>query len=272
MASHSSAGSPKRRLDLLLAERGLAETRERARALIMAGSVSVNGRTQTKPGTMVPADSAVDVAEAMPYVSRGGLKLAHALDTFGIVVAGLVCLDVGASTGGFTDVLLQRGAVRVFAVDVGYGQLHWRLRNDPRVVLMERTNARFLESLPERPDLATIDVSFISLKLVLPRVRQLLKDDGAVVALVKPQFEAGRAQVNRGGVVRDPAVHRQVLLEAGRHAREAGFSALGLTASPVLGPAGNREFLLYLGPDESEAPPLHALVESALQSGDIARG
>lgn len=255
-----------------MAERHLAESRARARALIMAGSVSVDGRVETKPGSMVRADAEIIVREGLPYVSRGGLKLAHALDRFGIEVAGRVCLDVGASTGGFTDVLLQRGARRVYAVDVGYGQLHWRLRNDPRVVVMERTNIRTLERLPEPIDLASIDVSFISLKLVLPPTRRLLAERGIVVALVKPQFEAGRKQVGKGGVVRDREVHRQVLEQIAAFAHGLGFSIIGVTASPILGPAGNREFLMGLSLDAADAGAWQAQVEEALRGEHLGQG
>ncbi len=196
--------------------RGLAETRARAQALILAGVVDVDGRPGSKPGMTVGPDSRIEVRQAgLPYVSRGGLKLAAALDAWSIDVVDLIALDVGASTGGFTDVLLQRGARRVYALDVGYGQLHYRLRQDPRVVVMERINVRHLEALPERPDLAVVDVSFISLRLALPPVFTLLRDEAPIVALVKPQFEAGRDQVGKGGIVRDPAIRARVLLEPG---------------------------------------------------------
>ena len=236
----------RKRLDVLLVERGLAETREKAQALISAGEVSVTGKVVDKPGTAVDESSALVVAQPPPYVSRGGFKLEHALAAFNISVAGLVAADVGASTGGFTDCLLQRGAARVYAVDVGYGQLDWRLRNDPRVVVLERTNARYLTALTEPVDMATLDVSFISLALVLPAVAGWLKVGGYAVALVKPQFEAGRGQVPRGGVVRDPAVHKQVLARITTWALANGWRVGGLTPSPILGPAGNREFLALL--------------------------
>ena len=236
----------KKRLDVLLVERGLAETREKAQALIIAGEVTVGGRLVDKPGTAVPEESTITVGRGLPYVSRGGLKLEHALTAFGLSVAGMRAVDVGASTGGFTDCLLQRGAARVYAVDVGYGQLDWRLRNDPRVVISERTNVRYLTSLPETVDLATVDVSFISLTLVLPAVVRLLSPEGLVVALVKPQFEAGRQQVGKGGVVLDPEIHKQVLRRLMEWAQREGWVARGLTPSPVLGPAGNREFFLLL--------------------------
>jgi 23S rRNA (cytidine1920-2'-O)/16S rRNA (cytidine1409-2'-O)-methyltransferase len=262
----------KQRLDVLLAERNLAESRERARALVMAGAVKVNGRVETRPGALVPPEAALAVEQALPYVSRGGLKLAHALDRFDIVVAGRIAADVGASTGGFTDVLLQRGAVRVYAIDVGYGQLHWKLRQDPRVVVMERTNVRYLASLPEAIDICTIDVSFISLKLVLPVVRRWLGPRGEVVALVKPQFEAGREQVGRGGVVRDRQVHREVLLGVSGFAHEVGFTVAGMTASPVLGPAGNREFLLHLRTEGQASQAIAAMADAALESSSLGQG
>ena len=235
------------RLDVLLTEKGLAETRSRAQALIMAGKVRIGQQVVTKAGTQVSPDVDVAVEEDLPYVSRGGLKLAGALDTFALNPSGVVCADVGASTGGFTDVLLQRGAARVFAIDVGYGQLAWKLRQDERVVVMERTNARHLESLPEPIDLATIDASFISLKLLFPAVVKWLKPGASVVALVKPQFEAGKIQVGKGGVVRDPSVHRQVLEKVIHEATKNSLMAVGLTVSPITGPAGNHEFLLHLG-------------------------
>jgi len=214
--------------------------------LILAGDVLVDGQVAAKPGALVPDAAALAVRAAPPYVSRGGEKLAHALARFDVDVADRVALDAGASTGGFTDCLLQRGARRVYAVDVGYGQLDWRLRQDPRVVVMERTNLRQLQALPEPLDLATLDLSFISLRLVLEPVRQLLRAEGEVIALVKPQFEAGRGQVGRGGVVRDPAIHRAVLGEVLSWAAAHGYAIRGLTASPLRGPAGNVEFLAYL--------------------------
>jgi len=240
------------RLDQLLVERGLADSRTRARALLLAGRVRVGegdaARADRKPGDLVAPDVAIVISATEPYVSRGGHKLAAALDAFGIDPAGLVCLDVGASTGGFTDVLLQRGAARVYALDVGRGQLAERLRHDARVVAMERTNARRIgpATLPEPIDIATIDVSFISLRLVLGPVASTLRPaGGTIVALVKPQFEAGRHEVKRG-VVRDPAVHLQVLELVARHAAHIGLAPIGATASPITGPEGNREFLLHL--------------------------
>ena len=233
----------KLRLDVALVERSHFVSRELARALILAGDVRVDGQVVYRPSALVSRSSQLLVAEPPPYVSRGGFKLAHALDTFNLDVADLTLVDVGASTGGFTDVLLQRRALRVYAVDVGHGQLAWKIRNDPRVTSMERTNARYLTALPERMDGAVIDVSFISLTLVLPPVINLLKPNGWIVALIKPQFEAGRSQVGKGGVVRDRSIHQEVLQRILTWAVEHGLTIAGATASPLLGPAGNREFL-----------------------------
>lgn len=235
------------RLDTLLAQRGLSESKSKAQALIMAGKVCVNGQVITKAGTQISTEASVEIKDEPAYVSRGGLKLAAALDTFAINPAGAVCADVGASTGGFTDVLLQRGAARVYAIDVGYGQLAWKLRQDERVIVMERTNARHLESLPEPVNLVTIDASFISLSLIFPAVIKWLAMPAIVIALVKPQFEAGKTQVGKGGVVRDPQVHRQVLEQVMACARQNNLTVLGLIPSPITGPAGNHEFLLYAG-------------------------
>ena len=255
----------RQRLDSLLLERGLVESREQGRRLIIAGEVSVNGQVMTKPATTVTGEEDIGLKDHPPFVSRAGLKLAAALDRFGVDVAGLTAIDVGASTGGFTDCLLQRGAARVYAVDVGYGQLAWKLRQDPRVVTMERVNARYLESLPEPVDLATFDVSFISLEMVIPPVIKLLKPKARLIALVKPQFEAGRQQVGKGGVVKDPEVHRAVLLRIGQWARGQGLSLLGLMASPLRGPAGNIEFLAYLGVGQLRIElALEPLVEDCL--------
>jgi 23S rRNA (cytidine1920-2'-O)/16S rRNA (cytidine1409-2'-O)-methyltransferase len=233
------------RIDQVLVQRGLAETRERAQALILDGRVRVDGRPATRPAAPVPSDAAIDVAAGGPdYVSRGALKLEAALETWGIDPARTVALDVGASTGGFTDLLLRRGAARVYAVDVGYGQLHFRLRTDPRVVVMERTNVRYLVALPEPIDLAVADVSFISLRLALPPVFGLVRDQ--IVALIKPQFEAGRGQVGKGGVVRDPAIHDAVCARIAAWIEEQlDWHLVGITESPITGPAGNKEFLLY---------------------------
>ncbi len=238
----------KERLDVLLVERGLLDTRARARAAIMAGEVSVNGQRVDKAGTAVPLDATIELATPMPYVSRGGFKLAGALDAFGVAVAGRVCADVGACTGGFTDVLLQRGAARVFAIDVGQGQLDWKLRQDERVVVLEKTNARYLESLPQPIDLATIDVSFISLRLILPAVAAWLAPAADVVALVKPQFEAGPESVGKGGIVRDPAVRRRVLEDVLGWAAANGWAVAGLVRSSLVGTDGNVEYLAHLRP------------------------
>lgn len=239
----------KERLDKLLVERGLAETRERARALILAGEVVVAEHAADKAGQLVARDADIRLkGVGLPYVSRGGLKLEKALDGFAIDVTGLCVLDVGASTGGFTDCLLQRGARRVFAVDVGYGQLAWKLRQDERVVCMERTNIRYLEPslLPEVPGLAVIDASFISLDKVLPNTLRLIERDGEIVALIKPQFEVGRGEVGKGGVVRDPLKHREVVDGVRALAEGLGLQVLGVVESPILGPKGNREFLIHL--------------------------
>lgn len=239
----------KKRLDLLLVERGLAESRHKAQALIMAGQVYIGEKKCDKAGLLVD-ESALPAlrGQALKYVSRGGLKLEKAMSEFPIALTGKTAADIGASTGGFTDCMLQNGAARVYAVDVGYGQLAWSIRNDPRVVCLERTNARYLtrEQIPETLDFASIDVSFISLGLILPALRLLMGPDGQVAALVKPQFEAGREKVGKKGVVRDPKVHLEVLEQFLRHADEADFSVKGLTFSPIRGPEGNIEYLGYL--------------------------
>jgi 23S rRNA (cytidine1920-2'-O)/16S rRNA (cytidine1409-2'-O)-methyltransferase len=245
------------RLDQLLVQRGLVESRERGQRLIMAGEVLVNDQVVDKPGQPVAAEAVLRIKDPLPYVSRGGLKLAAALDRFPIPIEHALCADVGASTGGFTDCLLQRGAARVYAIDVGYGQLDWKLRNDPRVVVMDRTNARYVESLPEPIDVAVVDASFISLRLILPAVLQWLQVDAHVVTLIKPQFEAGRAKVGRGGVVRDPAVHAEVLQAMRKTAGAIGFSLIDLIRSPLEGPAGNVEFLAWLRPGRYE--PAHSI-------------
>jgi 23S rRNA (cytidine1920-2'-O)/16S rRNA (cytidine1409-2'-O)-methyltransferase len=240
------------RLDTLLVERGIAASRERARALILAGSVRVNGQPASKAGTSVAIDADVTVATAdHPYVGRGGVKLAHALDTFGIEVPGRTALDIGASTGGFTDVLLQRGAAHVTALDVGHGQLDWKIRSDPRVDVLERVNARTLTATDLPPgrapfDVVTIDVSFISLRHILPVVPPLIRDTADVVTLVKPQFEAGRFEVGKGGIVRDAAVQARVVDEVTAAADALGLGRVGMTPSPIAGMEGNREFLLHL--------------------------
>ncbi len=234
------------RLDQALVAQGLVPSRQRAQAMVRAGLVRVAGEVADRPDQLVNPSVRIDLEGVKGYVSRGGDKLEAALEAFGVDPAGRVCLDVGASTGGFTDLLLQRGAERVIAVDVGYGQLDFRLRQDPRVIVLERVNIRHLDRLPVPADLAVIDVSFISLRLVLPRVRELLSPPGDVVALVKPQFEVGKGAVGKGGVVRDPEQHRQVLSELRHFAEETGYRIAGEIPSPVLGAKGNREFLLYL--------------------------
>lgn len=239
----------KERLDKLLVTRGLVPSRERARSLILAGKVLVGDRVVDKAGTAVPGDAEIRLkGEDIPYVSRGGLKLAKALEVFALTVTGRVAIDVGASTGGFTDCLLQAGAARVYAVDVGYGQLAWSLRQDPRVINLERTNIRHLrpEQLAEAPSLAVIDASFISLDKVLPATLSLLSDGAEVVALIKPQFEVGRGQVGKGGVVRDPEQHAAVVTRIEQLAADLGCEVLGVDESPILGPKGNREFLIHL--------------------------
>ena len=242
----------KERLDKLLVARGLAETRSRAQALIMAGEVLVEGQRADKAGTQVPVEAEIELTATLPYVSRGGYKLAGALELFDIDVAGRVCADVGACTGGFTDVLLQAGAAKVYAIDVGYGQLAWKLRQDERVVVLERTNARHLESLPEAVRFVAVDVSFISLRLILPAVKGWLGEEADIVALIKPQFEAGRDQVGKGGIVRDPGIHRQVLESILGWATAEGLAPAGLIRSPIEGSSGNVEFLVWLRPG---APP-----------------
>jgi 23S rRNA (cytidine1920-2'-O)/16S rRNA (cytidine1409-2'-O)-methyltransferase len=269
------------RLDVLLLARGLAPSRERARALIMAGEVRVSGQPVTKAGTLGPTDAEIALAAAASetrFVSRGGLKLERALDRFHLDPAGSTCVDVGASTGGFTDLLLQRGAAHIYAVDVGHGQLAWSLRNDSRVTVMERTNIRHLEALPERVDCAVIDVSFISLRLVLPRVATFLKSEGWAVALVKPQFEAGRAEADRGsGVIREPAVHRRVLREMLAWLADdmpdtpnipgGRLIPCGLVASPISGRDGNHEYLLLLrtSTEQGGQPTGEQEIEGAIQ-------
>ena len=263
--------SNKTRLDVLLVERGLQESRQKAQATIMSGLVFVKGQRVDKPGTAVPNDAEIEVrGNALKYVSRGGLKLEKAMATFPVALKGAVCGDIGASTGGFTDCMLQNGAAKVYAVDVGYGQLAWKLRQDPRVVCLERTNARYLthEQIPDELDFASIDVSFISLKLILPAVHSVLKEGGHVACLVKPQFEAGREKVGKNGVVRDPAVHLEVLEHFLEHAKESDFTVLGMTYSPIRGPEGNIEYLGYLekGPWQPMDFDLKALVDESHQT------
>lgn len=280
------------RLDQLLVQRGLAESRTKAQALIMSGAVRIGETTHTKAGELIAPEALVEVAAAMPYVSRGGYKLAHALDAFGLAPAGLTALDAGASTGGFSDVLLQRGVARLYAVDVGYGILDWKVRSDPRVIVLDRTNIRYLDALPllgapspqpgtrspqpageddyaasRQPpatvlaDCAVIDTSFISLKLVLPAVQRLISAEAWVVALIKPQFEAGQDHVGKGGVVRDPAVHAAVLRDILTFALQNTFAPHGLVRSPITGPAGNIEFLAWLG-----GPGLALDIEQAINA------
>ena len=254
----------KERLDVLLVSLGLAESRAKAQATIMAGEVYVNGQKADKSGMEVDITANIEVrGSACPYVSRGGLKLEKALRNFGVAPTGYVCSDSGASTGGFTDCLLQQGASKVFAIDVGYGQLAWKIRNDPRVVVMERTNIRYvtLEDLGEPLDLSVIDVSFISLSLVLPVVKTLLKPTGQVLCLIKPQFEAGKDKVGKKGVVRDPAVHEEVLQNFISLAKSLDFTIRNLTFSPVKGPEGNIEFLAHLSMQPGE--------DSYLAPGDL---
>ena len=237
------------RLDQLLVDLGFAQSRERAKITIMEGSVFVDGQRVDKPGTAVDPEKTVEVrGEQMPYVSRGGLKLEKALKVFPVDPAGCTCIDCGASTGGFTDVLLLNGAAKVYAVDVGYGQLAWTLRTDERVVNMERTNVRYIteEQIPEKLDLGVCDVSFISIRLILPAVRELLKEDGDMLCLIKPQFEAGREKVGKKGVVRDPAVHLEVLNSFVEFFPSAGYTLMGLDYSPIRGPEGNIEYLAWL--------------------------
>lgn len=236
------------RLDALLVDRGISPSRERAKALILSGSVIVGGETLNKAGAMLPPDAEITIrGEDNPYVSRGGLKLQGALEAFRINVSGMTAMDIGASTGGFTDCLLQAGAAKVYAIDVGYGQLAWKLRQDPRVVNLERTNIRFYNgsALKDQVDIAVVDASFISLKLVIPAVIRLIRESALVLALIKPQFEAGRGEVGKKGVVRDPAVHTRVIAETEAFFRAQLLEVKGVIESPLLGPEGNREFFIF---------------------------
>lgn len=263
----------KERLDVLMVKQNLAPSREKAKAMIMAGSVLVDGQREDKAGSMFPDTVKLTVkGNTLPYVSRGGLKLEKAMTHFGLVLEGRVCMDVGASTGGFTDCMLQNGAAKVYAVDVGHGQLDWKLRNDPRVVCMERTNIRYVtpEQLQEKAGFVSIDVSFISLTKVLPPVRELMEEEAEMVCLIKPQFEAGREKVGKKGVVRDPAVHREVIEKVVDFAKGLGFAVLHLEYSPIKGPEGNIEYLLHLKKQEEgqgEAD-ISAVVEEAHASLD----
>ena len=236
----------KQRIDSLMVARGLVASRAKAQALIMAGEVVVVGKEIIKPGTLVSEEAVITILEPPPFVSRGGIKLAHALEQFRLGVSAKVAADIGASTGGFTDCLLQRGAKRVYAIDVGYGQLDYRLRRDSRVVVMERVNARYPISLPEQIDLATMDLSFISVKKVIPSIAELLKEDGYLLVLIKPQFEAKRSEVGRGGVIKEPEVHAVVLGRFITWVVEHNFRLKGLVESPIRGSSGNREFFVLL--------------------------
>lgn len=260
--------SNKTRLDVLLTERGLLDSRQKAQATIMSGIVFVNGQRVDKAGAAVANDAQIEIRGAtLPYVSRGGLKLEKAMQTFPLDLHDKICADIGASTGGFTDCMLQNGAKKVYAVDVGYGQLDWKLRNDARVVCMERTNARYLthEEIPDELDFASIDVSFISLKLIFPALYGLLRQGGEIACLIKPQFEAGREKVGKKGVVRDPAVHLEVLEHFLIHAKENHFTVLGITYSPIRGPEGNIEYLGFLRKSEEPCAQidLSAIVEAS---------
>lgn len=236
----------KQRIDVLMFERGLAPSREKARAMIMAGEVLVNDQAISKPGASVELNANIIVKSKPRFVSRGGEKLAWALETFGINVTNRICADVGASTGGFTDCLLQNGAARVYAIDVGYGQIDYTLRQDSRVIVIERTNARYLEKLAEPVNFVTVDASFISLKILLPTIKNWLQPSSDLVLLIKPQFEAGREEVGKGGVVRDAKTHKRVLIDVLTALRQMNFNIKGLTISPIKGPAGNTEFLTWL--------------------------
>jgi 23S rRNA (cytidine1920-2'-O)/16S rRNA (cytidine1409-2'-O)-methyltransferase len=256
----------KSRVDILLMERGLAESRSQAQRLVMAGQVRVDGQLVYKPATRVDPQALLEVDQGPPFVSRGGEKLEAALASFELEVKGRVCADVGASTGGFTDCLLQNGAQHVYAIDVGYGILHWKLRNDPRVEVMERTNARYVERLPEVVSLVTVDASFISLKLLLPAIRGwLTQTGGELIVLIKPQFEAGRAAASKGkGVIRDAAIHEQVLQEVLTFAGESGYAVRDLIRSPLLGPKGNVEFLCHLFYPAKNGGDITSLIAKAM--------
>ncbi len=254
------------RADELMVARGLAETRSRARAIILSGQLRTGTQVIDKAGHMLAVDADLEVVRPLRFASRGGEKLDHALREFDLDVAGLICADFGASTGGFTDVLLQHGASRVYAIDVGYGQLDYRLQTDERVVVIDRTNVRYVEELPEPIDLVTIDVSFISLALVLPAAKRVLKPDGSCVTLIKPQFEAGKERVGKGGVVRDRRIHRDVLRRVFVDASAIGFTQRALTMSPITGPAGNVEFLALFTLDGNPGPSIEQLVRDLFDS------
>lgn len=261
----------KERLDVLLVKKGLAPSREKAKAVIMAGSVYVDGQKEDKAGSVFDEESAqIEVrGHALPYVSRGGLKLEKALKVFPITLTDKICMDIGASTGGFTDCMLQNGAAKVYSVDVGYGQLDWKLRQDDRVVCMEKTNFRYMtpEDIPDVLDFASVDVSFISLDKILTPAYALLKDQGEMVALIKPQFEAGREKVGKKGVVRDPKVHEEVISRIVRHADEVSFEVLDLSYSPIRGPEGNIEYLIHLrkNPERIVYPDIPAVFEKKIK-------
>ncbi|MBI1277056.1 MAG: TlyA family rRNA (cytidine-2'-O)-methyltransferase [Anaerolineaceae bacterium] len=258
--------STKQRIDILMFERGLAPSREKARAMIMAGEVLVDSQPVSKPGTSVDVNAEIIVKNKPRFVSRGGEKLAWAIETFGINVTEKICADVGASTGGFTDCLLQNGAARVYAIDVGYGQIDYALRQNKRVIVIERTNARYLENLAETVNFVTVDASFISLKILLPTIKNWLQPSSDLVLLIKPQFEAGREEVGKGGVVRDSKIHKRVLIDLLDAFDQMGFCIMGLTTSPIKGPAGNTEFLtwLHFGDQLDSVPDIHTLVTSVL--------
>lgn len=261
----------KERLDVLLVKKGLAPSREKAKAVIMSGSVYVDGQKEDKAGSVFDEESAqIEVrGHALPYVSRGGLKLEKALKVFPITLTDKICMDIGASTGGFTDCMLQNGAAKVYSVDVGYGQLDWKLRQDDRVVCMEKTNFRYMtpEDIPDVLDFASVDVSFISLDKILTPAYALLKEQGEMVALIKPQFEAGREKVGKKGVVRDPKVHEEVISRIVRHADEVSFEVLDLSYSPIRGPEGNIEYLIHLrkNPERTVYPDILAVFEKKIK-------
>ena len=265
----------KERLDVLLVNRGLAPSREKAKTMIMEGNVFVNNNREDKAGSTFPEDCQIEVrGKTLQYVSRGGLKLEKAMTHFGITLEGKICMDIGASTGGFTDCMLQNGASKVYAVDVGYGQFAWKLRQDERVVCMEKTNIRYVtpEQIGDALDFASVDVSFISLTKVLGPAKELLKEDGQMVCLIKPQFEAGREKVGKKGVVRDKRVHEEVIEKVISFALETGFSIYNLEYSPIKGPEGNIEYLVYIGrseePKKEESVDIHAVVEAAHEQLD----
>lgn len=259
------ANMPKQRVDALLVERGLAESRSQAQRLVMAGQVRANGQVVPKASNLLPDEISLEVIKGPRYVSRGGEKLEAGLEQFAVDPAGSVCADVGSSTGGFTDCLLQHGAAKVYAIDVGKGQLHWKLRQDPRVVVMEETNARNVSELPEKVSLVTIDASFISVKTLLPGIKVWLDEKGQLIALIKPQFEAGRQEASRGeGVIRDPEIHRRILSDVLGFTQQNGFGLLGLIRSPLVGPKGNVEFLLWAAISQPSVHSVSDLVSPAV--------